>query len=112
MRGLSRPPVLRFVLRFGHRFVERMLGVHGFVHRLFELLMTVALVGHVVRLSMFVEFVSGVVRRVVPILAGPRWVLGHTEDASSHGSMDPCPSPLLHARRGYVAREMGRQPRD
>ena len=71
--------------------------------------MTVAPVGHfLLRLSAFLMFVSGFVIRVVPILAGPRWVLGHTEDASSLCSIDPCPSPLLHARRGHTAREMGR----
>jgi hypothetical protein len=67
--------VVGFVLRFVYGFVERMLGVHGFVHRLFELFMTVALVGHVVRLSTFLVFVSCAVMRVVLILAGPRcWV--------------------------------------
>jgi hypothetical protein len=71
--------MLRVVLRFVHSFLEHMLGMHGFVHRLFELLMTVALVDHVVRLGALLMFVSFLRMLVVPILAGPRWVLSHAK---------------------------------
>ena len=80
------------MLRCVYGFVKRMLGMHGFVHRLFELLMTVALVGRFLRLSGFLVFVNCVVMRVVPIFAGPRRVLRHAVDASSVCSF----RPVLH----------------
>ena len=62
--------MLRVVLRFVYCFVEHMLGMHGFVHRLFELLMTVALVNHVVRLGALLVFVSFLRMLVVPSWPG------------------------------------------
>ena len=104
--------VLRFVLRFFYGFVEHMLGMNGFVHRLFELLMTVALVGAAVRLGALLVFVSGFVMRVVPILAGPRWVLRSYRRRWPSLFHKPLCFTTSHARHGHCAGKMESQPRN
>jgi hypothetical protein len=71
-----------FVLRFVYGLVEHMLGVYRLVNHLFELLVTVAPVGHFLPLGAFLMFASCFVMVVVRILAGPRWVLAHVKDVS------------------------------